>query len=370
MLSLTGTPLFVLAVAAAIVPVLVIAWLARKGGAQATSRRRITRVVTVTALVLLAQGAAMAALALKVNDKYTFYTSWADLTGQIAQGATIQTGGILPTGEGTIRVMSAPARNAGTNHEVLVWLPPQYDDPAYKSYRFPVVMFLTGQPSTPTAVFDEFNFASTAAQAIASHQAQPFIGVFPSLMVTPPRDTECTNVPGGPMAETWLSSDVPSFIERSFRVAAPGRAWTAMGWSTGGFCASKLLMAHHDHFGSAVSFGGYYTPIQDATTGDLFAGQRKLYDENSPQWLYTKGGLHGDRLLLVAGQQDKNSWGSTKRMLEVTAGNPNIASITFPVGGHNYRDYSSYLASALAWAAKGWPGDSDDVIAAAGAGSG
>jgi hypothetical protein len=356
MLSLTGKPLLVLAVVAALLPIIGVAWLARRVDPGTPGRWRLARVLTAAALVVAAQGFAMGALALEVNDHYLFYTSWADLTGEVPQVAGIQTAGVLPAGEGTVRVMTAHARHTGTDHEVLVWLPPEYDLPAYRTHRFPVVMFLTGQPSTPATVFHEFQFAPTAMRLIHDHRAQPFIGVFPTLMVSPPRDTECTDVPGGPMAETWLSRDVGRFIADNFRVAAPGRAWTVMGWSTGGFCAAKLVLSDPAEFGSAVSFGGYYTPLQDSTTGSLFSGETRLARENSPEWLYThNGGLRGSRLLLISGQQDRHSWGSTKRMLETVAGDPAVASVSFPVGGHNYRDYASYLAAALGWSARSWP---------------
>jgi hypothetical protein len=355
MLSLTGKPLFVMAVVAAVLPIIAVAWLARSSGKGTHSRSVLTRVLTAVALVVCAQGFAMTALALKVNDQYLFYTSWADLTGQVPQVSSIQTGGLVGHGDGTVRVMTVHSHGTGRDDEVLVWLPPEYDLPAYRTYRFPVVMFLTGQPSTPQTVFNLFRFAPTAMQLIHAHRVPPFVGVFPTLMVSPPRDTECTDVPGGPRAETWLARDVPSFTARHFRVAGPGKAWAVMGWSTGGFCAAKLVTSHPAEFGSAVSFGGYYKPLQDSTTGSLFGGKRRLAQLNSPEWLYAHyGGLHGSRLLLIAGQQDRHSWASTSRMIQTAAGDPAVAHISFPQGGHNYRNYSSYLAASFTWSAQGW----------------
>jgi S-formylglutathione hydrolase FrmB len=356
MLSLTGTPIFVIAVVAAVLPLIAVAWLAWGGGAVSRRSSLLTRVLPTVGLVLCAQVFAMTALALRVNDQYLFYTSWADLTGQVAQTASIQTGGLVGRGQGTVRVMTVPVRGAGTEHGVLVWLPPEYDLPAYRTHRFPVVMFLTGQPSTPQTAFAHFRFARTAMQVIKARQAPPFVAVFPTLMVSPPRDTECTDVPGGPNADTWLARDVPRFMARTFRVEDPGKAWTAMGWSTGGFCAAKLVTSHPVAFGSGVSFGGYYQPVQDATTGNLFGGQKALEQRNSPARLYVRyRGLRGSRMLLIAGRQDKQTWASTSAMLQIAAGDPAVDNISFPQGGHNYRNYSSYLAASLAWSAKGWP---------------
>lgn len=376
MLSLTGKSVFVLAVAGAILPLVAVAWLTWRGnhwqgihgprnkapesdrpGSHGSGRRRLmTRVVPTVVLAVCAQLFAMTALALKVNDQYLFYTSWADLAGQVSQQTTIQTKGLVEPGEGSLRVMTVPSRDAGSQRRVLVWLPPQYDLPAYRHHRFPLVMFMTGQPSTPQTAFAHFEFARTATKVISARQAQPFVAVFPTVMIRPPRDTECTDVPRGPQAETWLAKDVPAFITQHFRVEGPGKAWTALGWSTGGFCAAKLVASDPAAFGSAVSFGGYYQPVQDKTTGSLFGGRLRLRLHNSPEWLYTHHqGLRGSSLLLVAGQQDKETWASTNRMIQTAAGDPSVAHIAFPKGGHNYRNYASYLAPSLAWSGARWP---------------
>ena len=355
MLALTGTPLLLLSLVLAVLCLAGAVAIALRRSEQSWGRRLLGRALPVGVVVVLAQVFAMAALALQVNDQYAFYTSWADLTGGVAQRTAISTTGLLASGQGNVHVATLHAPRTGPADQVLVWTPPQYDQPAYRHHRFPVVVFLPGQPSSPQVVFHQFQFGQQAVKAIDGHQTPPFVAVFPTLMVHPPRDTECTNVAGGPQAETWLTKDVPAYVSAHYRVAAPGRSWTAMGWSTGGFCAAKLVTTEPHTFGSGVSFGGYYQPLQDNTTGSLFAGRRALKDQNSPQWLYTHhGGLRGARLLLVAGQQDHETWRSTRRMLNTTAGDPSVAHISFPQGGHNYHNYRAYLPAALHWGAGTW----------------
>jgi hypothetical protein len=91
-------------------------------------------------------------------------------------------------------------------------------------------MVLPGQPSTPEAMFNGFSFAQQATRAIDSGKVEPFIAVFPPLMIAPPRDTECTDVPGGPQAETWLSRSVREQVIRTgapIRPGRSGRAWAS-----------------------------------------------------------------------------------------------------------------------------------------------
>jgi hypothetical protein len=36
-------------------------------------------------------------------------------------------------------------------------------------------------------------------------------------------------------------------------------------------------------------------------------------------------------------------------MLAVSQGDPSVSSLAFPTGGHNYRNYRTYLPDALRW---------------------
>lgn len=244
--------------------------------------------------------------------------------------------------------MTVPGTAAtGGAHQVLVWLPPQYQDRRDQNSRFPVLMVLPGQPSTPQATFRHFDFGSVATQAINGGRVKPFVAVFPPLMTNPPRDTECTNVPGGPQAENWLTRDVYRYVNQQLRVTRT--PWSTIGYSTGAFCAAKLLLKHPQQYSAAVGLGGYYQTLTDKTTGDLFGRRRKVEYGNSPLWLYRHGGLHHRDLLLVSGKQDHGSYRSTRRFLAASHGDPGVASLTFDTGGHNYRNYRSYFPGLLAW---------------------
>lgn len=355
MFSLTGRPLLALTGVLAVLAVLGVVWLVYRatGLPPLQRKRRAAFVAGAVLLGVLAPAFAVGATGLAVNNDYGFYTSWSDLTGVGPAQVPIVTGSLVNPGQGSMRVAHVPAAGGVRDNRVLVWLPPGYDPNAVRPY--PVVMFLPGQPSTPQATFRHFGFARIATQLVKAHRVPPFVGVFPTLMIAPRRDTECTNITGGPQAETWLNTDVPAYLGQHFRVQPPGRNWSVLGWSTGGFCAAKLLTAHPGRYGSATAFGGYFNPIQDRTTGSLFVGQPHGYDLNSPMWLYEHHhGLRGSRLLVVAGRQDSQTWPDSQRMLQVAGGDPSVSHLVFPTGGHNYKNYSSYLAQTLVWSAKSW----------------
>jgi enterochelin esterase-like enzyme len=350
MLSLTGMPLLVLASALAVAAPALAAW-----GWHRLDGRSAAFLAGRVAAVVASQLVAVLAVFAWVNHSYAFYTSWSDLLGNTHQDAGIAVNrASAPDGSRTT-LLHIDGSAAGKARTALVWLPRQYDEPAYAHTRFPVVVFLPGQPSTPGTTYDKFAVGQVASHAIDSGQVPPFVAVIPPLMTDPPRDTECTNVPHGPRSETYLEHDLPTAVEHNLRVEPPGRSWTLAGWSTGAFCAAKLGLTQPGAWGSVVTFGGYFRPVTDHTTGNLFAGDRHLEQANSPLWLYDHDGSQGLRMLLIAGRQDREAWPSTVQMLRATRGNPDISYIAFPNGGHNFHNYRSYLGRALQWAVPGKP---------------
>jgi len=355
LLTLTGRPLLVLTTVLAVLAVVGVVLLVHRatGSPPLDPKRRLAFASATFVLAVLGPVLAVGTAGLAVNDDYGFYTSWADLTGSGPAQVAIRTGTLVRPGQGTLQVRTVHSRSGGRDHRVIVWLPPGYD--AHAARRYPVVMFLPGQPSSPQGTFRHFEFARIASQLVQSHQVPPFIAVFPTLMIAPPRDTECTDIPGGVRAESWLNTDVPAYLSQHYPVQPPGPDWSLIGWSTGGFCAAKLVAGHPGRFGSATALGGYFSPIEDHTTGDLFGDHSLRYDHNSPQWLYQHDhGLGGSRLLIVAGRQDPESWPESQQMLRETARDPAVSQLVFPRGGHNYKDYRSYLGQALVWGARTW----------------
>jgi S-formylglutathione hydrolase FrmB len=353
-LALTGQPLLDLTITLTLIAVVGVAALVWFLGGAAGRRRRVVVVASVGLLTVLGQGLAIAATAFEVNDQYVFYSSWADLFGDGPGQTAITTNGLLAPGEGAVRVDVVHDATDQRDGKVLIWLPPGYTPHPARPY--PVVMFMPGQPGSPQITFQKFDFGATAAGLIATGRIRPFIGVFPIIQIAPPRDTECTNVPHSAHAEDWIAQDVPAFVRAHYPVDPAGPGWSPFGWSTGGFCAAKILLAHPQDFGSAVSFGGYYYPLEDRTTGDLFRGDKGLRDENNPVWLYDhRPGLRIPRMLLVAGKEDPETWPQTQKMLFATAGDEDVYTISFPHGGHNYRNYRAFLSVCLQWAARTWP---------------
>ena len=348
-MSLTGLPLLLLVGAATLAAPVVLGLTWRR------LRGRSLAVVARIAAVLGCQALAVATTFVAVNRDYVFYSDWNDLFGTAPRAsAPIKTEQLVQPGQGSIERLQVHGAASGASGTVLVWRPPQYDQPEYAGTKFPVLMVLPGQPSTPSVMFAHVGFAAAATQAIADRTIKPFVAVFPPLSIDPPRDTECTDVPKGPQAQTWLATDVRDAVLQHDRVSSEARSWAVAGYSTGAFCAAKLMLLHPNLFHAAAGFGGYYTPVEDQTTGDLFGGSQAVEDANSPLKLYERAGLEsGHRLLLITGEDDSDSYAATQKMLAATRGDPNVSSLVFPVGGHNYRNYRDAMPEVLQWLGKG-----------------
>jgi hypothetical protein len=119
---------------------------------------------------------------------------------------------------------------------------------------------------------------------IAAGRMAPTIVVMLVQNVSAWQDSECVNAQHGPHMDTYLSSDLQSAVARDFRTAPHGPGWGLMGYSTGGFCAVNLALRHPNEYGAAASLSGYFVPLTDATTGNLYGRSTAARQANSPLW--------------------------------------------------------------------------------------
>jgi enterochelin esterase-like enzyme len=346
--SLTGAPLLVVLVVLAIAgPVgLTLGWRRLPKGVVGA----ITRLVTV----LLCQAVAISAIAVAVNRSFEFYDSWNDLLGrrQTGQIQVANDGQLVPAdgSEGQVRILTVHGKVSDATEQVLIWLPPEYiREP---KATFPVLMALPGQPGTPAGIFKTLDLAQNAIRTVAAGQVKPFVAVIPPLSIAAPRDTECTDIPRGPQADSWLATDVKEAVVRHFRVTP--EHWSTIGWSTGGFCAAKMLLRHGTSFGAAVSIGGYFAAEEDHTTGSLFNHSNTLRKQNSPLWLLQHTLTYPVHLLIVTSKGDRESWdgvsyADAKLAVEAGTGVPGVNSIVLPTGGHNFSTYAPTIMPSFAW---------------------
>jgi len=315
-------------------------------------------------MVLAAQLSAVLLVAVLLNDAYSFYPSWREAIGlrqpQVSSPlarAGIQDGAIAArteqaahTGHGTIVQITIPGATSHVgDHPALVYLPPQYGDPAYRTRAFPVVELLPGYVGHPRNWTDQLGVAAVLDQAFGAGQAVPLIAVMPTTIVAPPRDTECVNVVDGPQVDTYLTTDVPTTITRAFRAQSAANGWAIMGYSTGGYCAANLALRHPDHYRAAVSLAGYAAPAHDRTTGDLFASSPTLRDQNTTTWRVQHLPPPPLDLLLIDTHDDIHSFQDDHTLANLARPPLNVAVLSLAHGGHNFAVWRAEEPTAFAW---------------------
>lgn len=314
-------------------------------------------------LIITCQLTALLVLAVAVNDSFGFYASWNDLLGghqnlmpaAVAPGAQdaayrSQLAADSAAGRGTVVPFVIPGTTSGVPAQpASAYLPPQYGQAAYAHRSFPVVELLDGYPGSPQSWLQSLRIRQTLDTEIAAGRTVPMIAVMPTQMVDPPRDTECINVPHGPQVETYLTTDVRRAVLRNFRADPEPRAWAAMGYSTGGFCATNILMHEGAMFGSGVSMAGYYTAIRDATTGDLYGGTAARREFNSPTWYAAHHPTSPDTLLIVASRQDPGMISGVHAFLSRLRPSLRVSTLVLSHGGHNPAVWRAEEPVCLDW---------------------
>ncbi|WP_264937239.1 esterase family protein [Streptomyces sp. A012304] len=366
-MSLTGTPflstLIALSVVALALPLLL--WSRLRGP-------RIARAVARVLMLLFAQGTAVALVFVLVNNSNNLYDTWDDLLGtgnHVQQAADLGadgTGGIalerLPKvrqtfsqaegpgmhAAGGVRVTQVKGRVSGVNAEVYVWLPPQYDEPAYRKHAFPVVELLPGYPGSAKSWFGTLRVHEQLLPLMREGKVAPFILVAPRTTLLPGVDTGCANVPGAVNADSWLSLDVPKMVTDNFRAQPAPKGWAVAGYSAGAHCAAKLAVAHPDRYRAAVSLSGYNDPIIERNS--LAAQDPALRRANNPYLLLRRAATPPPVALYLSGQPGDGYEAGLALQREAKAPTTvHVVYIPKGAGGHTMALWKPQVVPVFRW---------------------
>ncbi|WP_309094410.1 alpha/beta hydrolase-fold protein, partial [Streptomyces sp.] len=333
---------------------------------------RPLRAAARTLMLLFAQGTAVALVFTLVNNANSLYDNWADLLGtgdHVQQAADLGadgTGGIalqrLPRvrqtfqpaagpamrAAGGVRVTQLRGRVSGVNAEVYVWLPPQYDEPAYRHHRFPVVELLPGYPGSAKAWFGSLRAHEQLEPLMRDARIAPFILVAPRTNLLAGVDTGCADIPGTVNADSWLSVDVPKMVMDNFRARPAPGGWAVAGYSAGAHCAAKLAVAHPDRYRAAVSLSGYDDPIGERDS--LAAQTPALREANNPFLLLRRAPAPPRIALYLSGQpHDGYEAGVALERIAKAPTTVHVVYVPESAGGHTLALWRPQIVPAFTW---------------------
>jgi enterochelin esterase-like enzyme len=358
-MSLIGLPLFVLLIAICVLLNLALIhfWSKFHG-------KKILANLQRFGLLAFAQLLVVTTTFVGINHSMVFYATWRDLFGNYAAynnpiiQTQMETSSPLDTYirstrasvgfhlHGGIFSFVLTGTKSGITAPVYVYLPPTYGADLTK--KWPVLILLPGYPGVPTTWFHALNLVHIMRREVSTGFAHDFVLVLPTLSVAPPRDTECTDIPGGPQVNTWLGVDVPNAMISGLTVSHDRKDWAITGYSTGGFCAAKVMLSHSDRFSVSAPIAGYFSPYKGNLTGDLFGGSAAVMDANSPL-LLAKALKLPSHMLLVGSSQDPGVMSDIAKMTAVRNPNLVIDQLVDPHGGHTTKVWKSQLPRILDW---------------------
>lgn len=325
---------------------------------------RSVSVVLATVLVVLAAG-------VFVNAQGGFYPSWAAVFGRDqvgldggASGVTADLSGahgrrqvdralaglprdMRPGGSALVKIQ-LDGRRSQISRPAALYLPAAYFSAAAPDLRFPVLEVLTGSPGSPGAELVHLRVADYLDRAIARGWMPPTVMVIPQTNASPLRDSECTDGVGGLSTDTYLTADLHDDLVRDFRVRSDRGGWALLGNSTGGYCAVNLVLRHPQWYASAVSLSGYFKPLSDVTTGNLFRGRPDVRNANDPSWTVRHWPPPPVALYLVAG--DRGTEGGDMLKFAALARPPlAVTTVRIPGAGHLFSSWRTEMPPALSW---------------------
>ncbi|MEY9845103.1 alpha/beta hydrolase [Streptacidiphilus sp. MAP5-3] len=344
-MSLTGTAFFYTLIIATLVAMAgtLVLW-GRVRGPQ------WLRWVSRVAMIAACQLTAISVVAVWINNSNGLYTSWADLFGE-QQPISVP----VASADNGMNIQFAADRAgfqrahffgkaSGLTGEALVWVPPQYNEPQYARYDFPVITLLSGYPGSPWSWIGGGGVPNSISGMMANGTLQPSILVIPEISPSGV-NTDCTDV-GVNKNATWLAKDVPSMIKNQFRVMNNPHAWGLVGYSTGGYCAPKLVLQYPTVFGSAVGmspddFHGDPTIVRD----------KKILAAQNPLAIAKKATNSDVSILIATTKSDRFSTPANAQLLYHTVKWP--VQMPQPIvlndGGHNWNTWKSLYPVVFPW---------------------
>lgn len=366
-MSLTGTPFFVLTILLVIgtVVALVLAWNRIPGPTPA-------RVAARVGMTVFSQVAAVIMVLVYVNNSMgPFYDTWGSLFGENAEVQLTATGGgrggtgdngtqgHTPGATGatsekltftkynsTVLQAKAVGPESRIKANIFVWLPPQYNDPAFAHTNFPVVELLPGTPGSPKTWFGTMHADQAMITLMSQGKAKPMILVSAEMnMFGGVRDSGCANLPGSYQTATWLGHDVPTLMKQNFRVAAEPRHWAIAGYSAGAYCAANIAVHYPENFHAIVSMSGYNAPIAPVVVGDPV-----LAHANNPLIQLKNLSPQPDLVLLGEGTlEDAGTVGDATALFKALHKPGNSKVLTLSKGDHGTGTFINEMTPALIW---------------------
>ncbi|MCJ1676669.1 alpha/beta hydrolase-fold protein [Streptomyces sp. APSN-46.1] len=332
------------------------------------ARQGWRRVLGRVGLVLAVQVLMLSSIGIAANRSLLIYGSWTELAGQekaaradgedVAGGSAVKVIGRqrpdVPGGgkrqvAGEIEKVMVQGQKSRIATPAYVYLPPEYFKKGNEKKKFPAAIVLTGFPGTAENLLKGLRYPKTAWTLAKQKKTQPMILVMMRPTVAPPRNTQCVDIPDGPLTETFFGTDLPQAISGAYRVGTSPRNWGIIGDSTGGYCALKVALQHPESYAAGVGLSADYEPEIDRDSGDLFHGNTNEKKRSDLLWSLDHLPQGNSSFLVTTSLQGESNYKATRKFIEKVRHPARVSSITLDHGGHNFNTWNREIPPALEW---------------------
>lgn len=317
-----------------------------------------------------------------VNRYYGYYRDWEslvrDLTGSAEPGVHVLHDAtremplkraLQPLLDAAVHNSAAPVDGlralirihgdtSGLTRKVILYLPPQYFQPAYREVPFPVVELLHGAPGNPRDWIDRLHVTEVLSGRVAAGTAAASVLMIPDTNGGRDRSLQCLNTINGPQDESFLVQDLGTQVSKALRVYPPGSHWALAGFSEGGYCSANLALRHPDRFGAAAVMSGYFVPqrwVRLPRRADPFGGHQHLREDNTPLNLLRRssGPATIPRMWIMVGSARADDTHAAQQFMAVLRPHrPDAQLIQVKGGTHTFPAWRQVLPAMFDWVTK------------------
>ncbi len=308
----------------------------------------------------LAVVACVALLGVVVNGHYQYFPTVANVFGKVTDNelalpqlveikTEVEKTGTLPT-NGYIVHTAIPGTVSGfPARDGYIYFPPAYF--AKEAPKLPVLLMLHGTPGGPEDWLVGGQAAQVADAFAAMHEGKAPILVMADATGGDTADTECVNGGHG-QSETYLTTDVPNFVNKTFGTTPGARSWGVAGLSMGGYCALMLELRHPDLFGVFGDYSGLDRPELDPpenALADLFGGNQQTMDGYEPVKILRAKSFPGLAGWFEVGTSDDGPLKATQQIAPLAEKAGITTCVLIRPGGHDFGFWHQAFEDSLPW---------------------
>ena len=239
--------------------------------------------------------------------------------------------------EGILVQATIPGETSGFQaRPAIIYLPPAalVQHPP----RLPVIVAFSGQPGSPSDIFDSGHLADIINRYASSHGGIAPIVVAPDQLGNYKANPMCLNSQLGEN-ETYLVTDVMTWIRGNLPVLGDAAHTALIGFSQGGTCTVQLGFGHPELANTIVPISPQLEPtIGSHTVQVAFDGDEAEYKKNTPLALLDAHGTYSGMTAQFYVGEDDTKYSGWARTLVAAAQEHGIkAELTYSPGtGHSW----------------------------------